>query len=163
MTALPGLPAALSLRRYTMEDVDQVYALDQRSFSLPWPRSSFVAELGNPASAGWVIEHTPAPSSPPVIIAMAVVWTILDEAHIATFAVDENWRRQGVGKALLDHIIRHARKAGVTQIFLEVRRNNLAAQHLYSGAGFEIIDTRKGYYKDTHEDAFIMRLLMEQA
>lgn len=154
-------PAGLTLRRMVLADVDAVHALDTRCFSLPWPRSSFVSELANPNSESWVVETTAQGGSAPVIVAMAVVWTILDEGHIATFAVDEAWRRQGVGKALLCHIIRHARQAGVWQIFLEVRRNNMAAQDLYSRAGFEIIDVRKGYYKDIHEDAFIMRLRLD--
>ena len=40
--------------------------------------------------------------------------------------------------------------------FLEVRISNLSAQRLYEKYGFKIAGTRKNYYADNGEDAYIM-------
>ena len=41
----------------TLDDLEQVVAIDQISFSLPWPERSFHFELtDNPASRCWVAE-----------------------------------------------------------------------------------------------------------
>ena len=41
-------------------------------------------------------------------------------------------------------------------ITLEVGVNNLTAQKLYKGLGFEEEGVRKNYYEHNHEDALIM-------
>ncbi len=152
------LPAGYVLRRMTAADVEQVHDLDVRSFSLPWPKRSFEMEMQNPASQGWVITAPPQGEDAPMVIAMALLWVILDEAHIATFAVDAGYRQQGIGAFLLASILETMKALGVQNVFLEVRRNNTAAQVLYARAGFEVMDVRKGYYTDTNEDALVMML-----
>ena len=157
------LPAGYVLRRMTAADVEQVHDLDVRSFSLPWPKRSFEMEMQNPASQGWVITAPPQGEEAPAVIAMALLWVILDEAHIATFAVDAAYRQQGIGAFLLASILETLKALGVQHVFLEVRRNNTAAQALYARAGFVVIDVRKGYYTDTHEDALVMMLTIPGA
>jgi len=39
---------------------------------------------------------------------------------------------------------------------LEVRVTNFAAQALYRGYGFRVAGVRRGYYRDTGEDALLM-------
>jgi len=157
------LPAGFTLRRMTLADVEQVHDLDVRSFSLPWPKRSFEMEMQNPASQGWVITAPPQGEEAPAVISMALLWVILDEAHIATFAVDAAYRQQGMGSFLLRSIIDSLQVQGVQHVFLEVRRNNTAAQTLYRRAGFVIIDVRRGYYTDTNEDALVMMLTIPGA
>lgn len=157
------LPAGYVLRHMTAADVEQVHDLDVRSFSLPWPKRSFEMEMQNPASQGWVITAPPQGEEPPAVVAMALLWVILDEAHIATFAVDAPYRQQGMGGFLLRSIIDSLQVLGVRHVFLEVRCNNTAAQTLYKRAGFVIIDVRKGYYTDTNEDALVMMLTIPGA
>jgi len=41
---------------------------------------------------------------------------------------------------------------------LEVRRSNKAAQELYEKFGFNVIVSRKRYYKNPVEDALVMAL-----
>jgi ribosomal-protein-alanine N-acetyltransferase len=48
---------SVDIRKMTLDDLEQVVALDQMSFSLPWPARSFQFELtDNPASRSWVAE-----------------------------------------------------------------------------------------------------------
>jgi ribosomal-protein-alanine N-acetyltransferase len=83
-----------------------------------------------------------------------------DEAEILTLAVDQPWRRQGIGRALLVAAITEAMRRGVTAMLLEVGVLNEKAQALYSGAGFTAVGRRRNYYKGPsgHEDALVMRL-----
>ena len=141
------------IRRMTLEDVPAVHAIDQMSFSLPWPERSFRYEIEeNPVSRCWVaVDHGQ-------IAAMLVLWLIEDEAHIATIATHPEFRRQGIGEQLMIKALKEAQAEGATHAFLEVRAGNLAAQAMYKKYGFIQDGIRQRYYKDNNEDALLMSL-----
>jgi ribosomal-protein-alanine N-acetyltransferase len=139
-----------------VNDLAQVIALDQQAFTLPWPESSFHFELEkNPASRCWVAEVN---GEYPLIVGMIIVWVIVDEIHIATFAVNEEYRNQHIGQRLLAHTLVNGYEKGGEKSFLEVRRGNLAARELYRKFGFAEIGIRQKYYSDNGEDAIMMNL-----
>ena len=142
-----------TIRRMELGDVEQVHALDVASFSLPWPERSFRYEVqDNPNSRPWVVDRDGQ------IIAMLVIWIIVDEAHIGTIAVAENYQRQGVGRRLLAHGLLAARREGMLTAMLEVRQGNLAARQLYEQFGFTVAGVRPRYYRDNNENAVLMNL-----
>ncbi|MBI3161292.1 MAG: ribosomal protein S18-alanine N-acetyltransferase [Chloroflexi bacterium] len=154
---LPGKPedpsGLIKIRKMTLGDLDQVVAIDQLSFSLPWPARSFRFELtDNPASRCWVAELDGR------VVGMIVSWFIVDEIHIATFATHPDFRRQGIAKSLLLHTLRSAKEEGAIKSFLEVRENNTAALKMYRDFGYVESGRRTGYYKDNNEDAILMNL-----
>ncbi len=143
----------ITCRRMTLEDVPAVHEIDMLSFSLPWPERSFQFELSqNPVSRGWVAEADGK------IIAMLVLWLIMDEAHIATIATHPDHRRQGIGERLMLVALQAARAEGASRSFLEVRAGNVAAQTMYKKYGFVAAGVRPQYYKDNNEDALLMDL-----
>ncbi len=143
----------LTIRKMTVEDVPAVVDLDHKSFSLPWPERSFRFELtDNPASRCWVAELDGK------VVAMIVVWLIVDEAHVATLATDPEYRRQGIGKRLLAYALERLIQDGARSSFLEVRESNLAAQEMYRKFGYEVTGRRRRYYRDNDEDAILMNL-----
>jgi len=143
----------LVLRKMTLEDIEQVVALDQMSFSLPWPMHSFQYEVtGNPAARCWVAELEGR------VVGMVVAWFIVDEIHVATFAVHSDFRKQGIGEKLLAITLQSAKDEGAISSFLEVRESNIAALALYRKFGFVVDGRRKGYYKNNGEDAILMSL-----
>jgi [ribosomal protein S18]-alanine N-acetyltransferase len=87
-----------------------------------------------------------------------VGWMFVDEIHIATIATHPDYRRQGIGRKLLSHILRQALEEGAESSFLEVRESNLAAQEMYRQFGYEPAGRRKRYYRDNDEDAILMNL-----
>lgn len=89
---------------------------------------------------------------------MAVVWFIVDEVHIATIAVDLEYRRMRIGQKLLAAILKDALVSGARHAFLEVRETNTAAREMYRKFGFVEVGKRPHYYSDTHEDAILMNL-----
>ncbi len=143
----------LLIRRMRLEDVPAVHEIDMLSFSLPWPERSFRFEVTeNPVSRGWVVEAGGR------VIAMLVLWLVVDEAHIATIATHPDFRRQGIGEKLMIEALLAAREEGARRAFLEVRASNAAAQALYEKYGFVVDGRRPRYYKDNFEDAILMSL-----
>jgi ribosomal-protein-alanine N-acetyltransferase len=141
------------IRRMTLDDVPQVVAIDQIAFSLPWPERSFRFEItDNPASRCWVAEVGGR------VAAMLVLWLIVDEAHIATIASHPDFRRLGIGKALMITALKSATEEGALSSFLEVRESNETALVMYRKFGFVESGRRKEYYKDNNEDAILMTL-----
>ncbi|MBI3166300.1 MAG: ribosomal protein S18-alanine N-acetyltransferase [Anaerolineales bacterium] len=146
---LPGL----HIRKMTEDDLEQVVAIDQVSFTLPWPLSSFHFEVkDNLSSRHWVAEMDGR------ILAMMVGWLIVDELHVATIATHPDYRGRGIGARLLVHALISARQEGVGRAFLEVREGNAVAMKMYRGLGFVEDGRREGYYADNHEDAILMSL-----
>ena len=141
------------IRKMTVEDIPAVVALDQMSFSLPWPERSFRFELtDNPASRCWVAEVDGH------IVGMIVNWLLVDEVHVATIATHPDSRRQGIARKLLSHSLRYMSDEGAVSSFLEVREGNTAARDMYRKFGYEETGRRKAYYKDNNEDAILMTL-----
>ncbi len=141
------------IRKMTLNDLEQVVAIDQISFSLPWPVRSFQFELtDNEASRCWVADLDGR------VIAMLVGWFIVDELHVATIATHPEFRGQGIGREILLHALRVAKEEGAVKSFLEVRESNEVAQKLYRDFGFVEDARRAGYYKDNGEDAILMSL-----
>lgn len=159
-------PENLSIHFRPMEprDIPRVHEIDTRSFSLPWSEKSFRFELlENTHSVTWVAEASSIagaenPAGQAIVVGMIVIWAILDEAHIATLAVDPQYRGFGIGRRLLARALLAAYGRGARMAYLEVRRGNLVAQNLYFRFGFQVVGERPRYYKDNNEDALLMNL-----
>lgn len=148
--------ADLNIRPMRLEDIDRVHALEMAIFPTPWSRNSYVFEIEqNSASHQWVVESQPDGQ----IAAYLVGWLLGgDELHIANIAVALGFRRQGLGRRLLAHVLAAGAELGAQSAALEVRASNLAAQQLYTEFGFEVVAVRKAYYQDNHEDALLLHL-----
>jgi ribosomal-protein-alanine N-acetyltransferase len=142
------------IREMTLEDIPAVLEIDRVSFSNPWPERSYRYELNeNPAAQLFV-----ATLDDGVVVAYLGYWLIADEVHISTFAVQPGFRMQGIGEDLLKRALSDAAEKGARIATLEVRKSNDAAIALYEKLGFEVVGTRKGYYRDDNEDAILMTL-----
>ena len=83
---------------------------------------------------------------------------VLDEAEIAIIAVKRKFRRQGMGRRLLEEIKSFAIGQKIRKIHLEVRSENEAAVHLYRSFGFVEVGRRKNYYEAPKDDAILFCL-----
>jgi ribosomal-protein-alanine N-acetyltransferase len=84
------------------------------------------------------------------------LWFSVEEAHITSIAVREEWRGVGVGELLMIGALKLTHIKECRFLSLEVRVSNESAQALYSKYGFKKVGRRKRYYSDDNEDAFIM-------
>lgn len=133
-------------------NVQDVHNVEINSFSVPWSLNSFENELKNDAAKYFVALVDG------VVAGYVGMWEISGQCDITNVAVLPSFRRKGVGKRLIEHLIQYCKNANLSPIFLEVRQSNEPAKSLYSGFGFEEVGTRKKYYSDTGEDAIIMSL-----
>jgi len=78
------------------------------------------------------------------------------ENEVHTIGVDPAQQRHGIGRLLLDELLRVADTHG-GDTWLEVRTDNEAAQALYRRAGFVVVGTRPRYYQPSGADAYSMR------
>jgi ribosomal-protein-alanine N-acetyltransferase len=76
-----------------------------------------------------------------------------EEAEVLNLGVHPEWRRCGVGSALLDAV----REAASGEIFLEVAETNVAGIALYEGNGWVRVALRRGYYENGRINAVVMK------
>jgi tRNA threonylcarbamoyl adenosine modification protein YeaZ/ribosomal-protein-alanine acetyltransferase len=148
----PTMPAFKVGLAGSPEDLSAVEALQQRSFTNAWGAESIKWELENTDVARLYVMREPGGR----LLAYCACWMIFDELHINSLAVEIEWRRKGLARRLLDHVMRDAVRAGARGATLEVRQSNDAARALYEGLGFTVEAVRRDYYQDPREDALIL-------
>lgn len=141
----------LNIDRMTRADLDEVMEVEERAFASPWNRSMYLRELER-LDARYLV----AREDRGLLVGYCGVLVILDEAHIMTLAVREDFRRQGIAMCILLELIGNAEEIGARFLTLEVRKSNQAAINLYEKLGFQIMGERKHYYIDNLENALIM-------
>ena len=152
MVARP--PVRVVIEPMGLEDLPAVHAIEQASFTAPWPPHAYRSELESNRMAHYLVAR-----AGDTIAAYGGMWLMVDEAHITTFAVHPAWRRQRVGERLLLAFLDIAIDQRAHEATLEVRLSNLAARRLYEKYGFRPVGLRPRYYSDDHEDALIMTTL----
>jgi len=146
-----ALTARVVVDPMRLEDVAAVHEIERLSFRTPWPAYAFEQELRGNRLARYVVAR--AGDS---IVGFAGVWLMVDDAHVTTFGVHPDWRRQGIGRQLMLNVSELSSAIGARRMTLEVRVSNVAAQALYRAFGFEIAGRRPRYYTDDGEDALVM-------
>lgn len=136
-------------------DLPSVMEIEARSFPNPWHESTFRGEIQHrPISFPLVVVHNTLGR----VIGYIIFWLIGDEAQINNIAIHPDFRRMGMGEAVMRHVIQQLRSSGAVMVTLEVRPSNAGAQVLYRKLGFRMIGIRKGYYTNPSEDAFVLAL-----
>lgn len=144
----------MTVRRATIEDAKEIFAIEMDCFSVPWSLDSIEIELINQEKKlYYVIEDTEG------VVGYAGAWLVYDEGQITNIAIRPSARRQGFGATLTRALIEECFKRGMHEIFLEVRISNLSALSLYRQLGFTVKGMRKNYYSEPKEDAYIMSLI----
>jgi [ribosomal protein S18]-alanine N-acetyltransferase len=145
----------LSLRPIQSDDLDAIMQIEPTIYSHPWTRGNFSDSLNSGYSA-WVLEDNQK------IIGYALLMMIMDEAHLLNLSVAKHMQKQGLGRFLLEHMLKIAKNHNALNMFLEVRPSNVAAIALYENIGFAEIAVRRGYYPahNGREDAILMGLAL---
>ena len=126
---------SVTIRRAVLQDLPDIIAIEEASFSSPWSHQSLRAEFDNRVARYYVLE-----TGDGTVAAYADLWLIADEGQLAMEALFHD---------------------GCRSVFLEVRLSNGAAIALYEKLGYEKTAIRKGYYSQPVEDAYIMNCTKE--
>jgi len=124
-------------------------AIERDATPSPWSETQIAAELAKPSALFFVLEEEGA------VLGFGGIWLVGAEAQLAEMAVRRDRRRQGVGRALLDALLRRAKEDGARAMTLEVREGNAAARALYASAGFRETSRRPHFYEG-RETAVLM-------
>lgn len=142
----------IQIKRLESEYLDAVVRIEEACFSVPWSRESFTWAMQGKNNYFVVAEENGT------VMGYAGLCFVLDEGDIANVATLPEYRRRGVGAALVSNIIEFAKENGIKSLMLEVRGSNSGAIALYEKFGFAKIGVRKNYYSKPTENADIMRL-----
>jgi ribosomal-protein-alanine N-acetyltransferase len=146
-------PGAVLVERLTeARDLDLVAELEERCFTNPWTREMLARELAQSDVAQVFVLRLPGCP----VAGFCSCWIIADELHINTIAIEPSFRRRGLARTLLRHVMAEAARRGAVRATLEVRSSNEPARRLYEALGFRVSATRTRYYSHPEEDALIL-------
>jgi ribosomal-protein-alanine N-acetyltransferase len=146
------------MSRYVIEalegdqDLEGVLEVESESFTNPWTREMYAWELQNRAVCHIFVVRTDDCR----VAGFCAFWLVFDEIHINNVAMRPGFRGQGIGTALLHHVLAEATRLGARRATLEVRASNEGARRLYQRLGFYVAGTRRNYYSNPVEDALIL-------
>lgn len=132
------------------EHISQVAEIEKELFSAPWDEASLKSELENPLSL-WLVAL-----QGDRVAGYVGSQTVLGESDMMNLAVRPEFRRQGLGRQLVNALIFELEEDSHC-LLLEVRQSNEGAIALYQGLGFRQVGRRPNYYKRPTEDALILR------
>jgi ribosomal-protein-alanine N-acetyltransferase len=140
----------------TEAHLSQVMEHEKETFgSEAWSRSSYLAELRDRRTRHYVVAVEDG-----ILLGWAGQMIVADTTQIMTVGTVAAARRRGVGRQLVQALLTEAAARGVTEVILEVRVDNEAAQKLYDSFGFTPLRIRHGYYDGGRVDAIEMRLAL---
>ncbi len=150
----------LSLRPMKLDDLDAIMAIEPTIYSHPWTRGNFSDSLNSGYSA-WVLQENE------IMIGYSLLMLVMDEAHLLNLSIVKPQQKRGLGRYLLEHMLKIAKTHHATSMFLEVRPSNASAIALYENMGFNEMALRRGYYpadpktsENGREDAVLMGLVL---
>lgn len=146
------------------DDLEQVMEI---ATSLPdaphWPQSAYKNAMdpdATPHRIALVIVPVACARKPSAVLGFTVISLLPPQAELETIAVVAESRRRGLGRQIFHALANELKKAGVREIFLEVRASNRVALGFYRSLGFGQTGLRPRYYSDPVEDALVMSLLI---
>ena len=144
------------IEKMNASHVPQIAELEKVCFADPWSVTSIETELTSRLSLWFVAMEGDK------VVGYVGSQTVIDESDVMNIAVHPDYRRQGIGEALLETLADALREKGSRGLTLEARVSNTPAVSLYEKAGFRQVGLRKNYYRNPKEDALILRKELEK-
>ena len=144
---------SISIEQLTSpSQIDDVIAIEEASFTNPWTRQMYLAELERPGLSFCYLARNPDHQ----VVGFCSFWRVVDELHINNLAVIPEQRRAGIATTLLRYVLAEGARLGAVRATLEVRKSNEPARLLYERMGFSVAGVRRAYYTKPVEDAIIL-------
>lgn len=147
------------VRDLTLDDTAAMARLHAAHFARPWSEEEFEALLVQEPVFGYAVRPV-ASRGKPAIEGFVLARLAAGEAEILTIVVSRSCRRRGLGRMLMDAVLRHLHAERAEALFLEVDETNLPALGLYRRLGFAEVGRREGYYSSREgrrTSALVMR------
>ena len=142
-------------------DISEIKKIETESGLSNWNSDDYVKEINSKFSftKSAVVENKIVG----FIVARLIITNLdgqINFSEIYNIAVSKEYRKTGIGFALIEDFINHCKKNNIQEIFLEVRNSNIIARKFYKKMDFKEIAERKNYYTMPLEDAVIMKLIL---
>ena len=149
--SMPVADAGLELLPLDEALLPAVMVIENEVYEYPWTEGIF-RDCLRAGYCCWVMRDGGR------VIAYAVMSVAAGESHLLNVCVNPAYRRRGIGRALVDHLLALAVRHRAEVVFLEVRPSNRAALRMYRDVGFTEVGVRGGYYPAPggREDALVM-------
>ena len=142
----------LTVSLFEKEDIFALVQIEKEEFSTPFKEKDFLdiydSEISNVLVAR--VDGT--------VVGYVSFTIIIDECQIINFATKNEFKRQGVGKKVMEALLDYGKEHGVIKYFLEVRVSNEGAISLYKKYGFVPVGISKNHFSLPREDAILMNL-----
>ena len=140
------------VRRMEEKDIAAVAALERAAFVDAWTEKGIYDTFCQKQAYIFVAVQDGE------LVGYCIVYQVPDEAEIARIAVDPSFRRQGVGRSLLEAVRKECKTGRINRLLLDVRKSNHEARVFYSHYGFREDGVRKNFYDLPKEDAILMSM-----
>ncbi len=140
----------MEIRAWKYQDIARIAEAEKECFPKePWSFQMLASGFETEAFSGVVADDCGE------IAGYGSITMTDEEADVQNIAVLEQYRRSGIGTAILQSLLEIAKKRGVKRVFLEVRVSNGVAMGMYLKCGFVGVYARTRYYSDG-EDCLVM-------
>jgi [ribosomal protein S18]-alanine N-acetyltransferase len=139
------------IRWMIRRDMSEVLAIENRSFEFPWSDEDFIRCLRQRNCIGMVAEYDER------VVGFMIYELHKNRLHVLNFAVRPEFRRCGIGTAMIRKLIGKLSEQRRNRILLEIRETNLDAQLFFRDTGFRAISVLRAFYEDSPEDAYLMQ------
>jgi len=152
----------VSVEPLNAQDSNAIQRIHAVAFLHGWSSDDFRSLIGESTVFGFVARPQGKPND---ACGFVLARLVVGEAEILTIAVARDVQRQGVGRALMDAVLRHLYQERAETLFLEVDEANIAAQALYRRLGFQKVGVRPAYYETAkgRSSALILRRDLKRA
>ncbi len=135
-----------------LESLTELRVLEQACFAYSWSEDQFRLGLERRAFyiLGYVLDG--------LLVGYLAYSRVLDEMEVLNLGVHPDFRKKGIGRDLMQVLIKQSKETDVKKGLLDVKRSNFPAIALYESLGFRQVGVRKNYYPDTKEDALLYDL-----
>ncbi len=148
-----------TVRKATINDIEKVIYINRVSLPENYTKHFFIEHLNKWPNAFYVAE-VDGEVAGYVMARVELGWGItklglIKKGHIVSLAVLEEYRRRGIGTALMLAALEGLKSYEAKEVYLEVRVSNIPAIKLYEKLGFVKKKIIPSYYLDG-EDAYLM-------
>jgi ribosomal-protein-alanine N-acetyltransferase len=138
------------IRKFKPSDLSRVYGIECKSFKDPYD-VFFLLNLYELYPESFLVAEKSG-----MVVGYVIARLIGRKGHIIAIAVAPEYRRRGIGRALMRSVTQVLKSQGAEELFLEVRASNRAAIRFYEKQGFKQVQLIPKYYADG-EDGVLLR------
>ena len=132
----------IEVSEMTIKDLEAINKNLEKDFDNFWNSNLLQKEIESEKSKVYVIK------SDKKIVGFGSISIVLDEAEITNIVIRKNCRGKKLSLFLMTILIDYAIKSNCKKIYLEVNENNVIARRLYRKFCFDVVGSRKNYYKN---------------